>query len=50
MSRIPRCANCGVEHSWLLNMNGMVLKVEWECNECGYEERTTFPIERWKDL
>jgi predicted RNA-binding Zn-ribbon protein involved in translation (DUF1610 family) len=38
MSDAPVCTNCGVNHPWLLNLNDMVRVINFECNECGWQQ------------
>ncbi len=39
--RIPTCENCGVKHQWILSLNSMVRVVNFECNECGWQQTRT---------
>ena len=35
---IPKCAKCAVEQPWLLSVNSQVVKLTYECNECGWQQ------------
>jgi predicted RNA-binding Zn-ribbon protein involved in translation (DUF1610 family) len=36
--QVPKCENCGAEHSWLLSLNSQVRAVNFECDECGWQQ------------
>lgn len=41
-SSIPKCVSCEVKHPWLLSVNEMVKKIEFECDECGTVQKRVF--------
>lgn len=38
MTDIPSCIHCGAKHPWLLNLNQQIIRLEWECVDCGTEQ------------